>query len=364
MRAVAGSVLVVGTGLIGTSVGLALQDTHRVLLHDRDQGRLAEAVGRGAGLAWDGSETVDLALVAIPPARTAAEIVDLQRRGVAATFTHVASCQSQVQRDLEAQQADLTRICGGHPLAGRETSGPGGATAQLFLARPWVVCALPTTAADASAAVTALAVACRAEPLTMAPDEHDRAVALSSHLPQMASSALAAALLSSDARSVSVSGPGLQDTTRIAASDPDLWTEVLAANAAHVAPLVGGLAQELHQLHGALERLARGPDAEALRQVRDVLTRGNEGRSLVPVKRGVRDRDVTVVAVRVTDEPGQLAHLLVRAAAADVNVEDVHVEHLPGRHTGVVELLVRQADAGRLAHALSLDGLEVIEGSP
>jgi prephenate dehydrogenase len=80
----------------------------------------------------------------------------------------------------------------------------------------------------------------------------------------------------------------------------------------------------------------------------------------VPVKRGVLDRDVAVVAVRVPDEPGRLADLLVRAAAAAVNVEDVRVEHLAGQQTGVVELLVRTAEQGALTAALAAAGLEVL----
>jgi prephenate dehydrogenase len=355
------SVLVVGTGLIGTSVGLALHGSRRVLLADADGERLALAVGRGAGESWDGVTPVDLAVVAVPPAMTAAVLIDLQRREVSSSLTHVAGTQTRVQHDLEALKADLTKVCGGHPLAGREVTGPAGATAGLFAGRPWVACPFPGTGDGALTAVTELAVACGAEPLVMTPAAHDRAVALSSHLPQLAASAVAARLLEGDVAAVRVSGPGLQDTTRVAASDAALWTDVLSANAAQVAPLVSLLADDLRRVADALVALAESPtQQDALHTLRDVLVRGNAGRALVPVKRGVLDRDVAVVAVRVPDEPGRLADLLVRAAGADVNVEDIRVEHLAGRQTGVVELLVRSVHRAPLARVLAAAGLEVL----
>jgi prephenate dehydrogenase len=355
------SVLVVGTGLIGTSIGLALHGHCRVLLADSDPGRLQLALGRGAGEAWDGSATADLAVAATPPALTAGVLMDLQRRGISSTLTHVAGTQVRVQADIESLGADLTRICGGHPLAGREVSGPAGASGTLFLGRPWVACPGPETGEAVLEAVLELARACGAEPSVLPPEAHDRAVALSSHLPQVAASALAARLLNSDPAAVRVSGPGLQDTTRIAASDPDLWTDVLAANAAEVAPLVSLLADDLRAAADALLALARTPaDAAALEALHGLLARGNAGRGLVPVKQGVLDRDVAVVAVRVPDQPGRLADLLARAAALQVNVEDVRVEHLAGRQTGVVELLVRSGQREALSEALTEAGLEVL----
>lgn len=358
------SVLVVGTGLIGTSVGLALHGHCRVMLADRDADRLELAVGRGAGEPWDSQTRVALAVVAVPPLRTAEIIVELQHRGVAAHLTHVASTQAQVQHDLEMCGADMSTICGGHPLAGRELTGPAAATAELFAGRPWVACPSPGTSDEALAAVTQLAETCGAEPLVMAAEAHDRAVALSSHLPQVAASALAARLLDADADAVRVSGPGLHDTTRIAASDPELWADVLTANAAQVAPLVSLLADDLGRVADALRALTDEPQrTDARAALRELLSRGNAGRALVPVKRGVLDQDVASVAVRVPDEPGRLADLLVRAAAAGVNVEDIRVEHLAGRQTGVVELLVRSGQRAALATALAGGGLDVLRGA-
>ena len=347
------SVLVVGTGLIGTSVGLALHDRRRVLLTDSAADRLDVAVGRGAGERWDGAEPADLVLLAVPPSVVAPELRRLMERGAGRAYTHVASIQSHVQREIDATGVDTSLVCGGHPLAGRETAGPGAATAELFLGRPWVLCPSERTGAAAADAVRALATDCGAEPLELSPAEHDRTVALVSHLPQVAASAVAARLLTGPPGAADVSGPGLQDTTRVAASDPSLWVEVLLGNRGYVAPLVRELAGDLDRLAAALESGADGA-------VRDLLERGSRGRALVPVKRGEHDRDFTSVAVSVPDAPGQLAGLFVTAADAGVNVEDVRVEHLRGRPSGVIELVVQPGDRQRLQTALATAGFAVL----
>lgn len=354
---------VVGTGLIGTSVGLALQGIADVVLSDPDPEARRRSVARGAGRAWDGAEPARLVVIASPPSRIAGVIQRLQRLDVGGTFSHVASVQAPVLAEVEALGCDASSICGGHPLAGRERSGPDAALADLFAGRPWVICPGPTTTAAAQDAVRELAQACGAEPVVMSPQEHDRAVALVSHLPQVAASAVAAQLVAPGAReALRIAGPGLQDTTRVAASDPELWVEVLRGNAEHVAPLVRALAGDLAELADALDALrAGGPDpAGALAQVDALLRRGGDGRRHVPVKRGEHDADFVTVDVSVPDRPGQLAGLLVSAAAAGVNVEDVHVEHLRGRPRGVVQLLVHASSVEAAQAALSAAGWDVV----
>ncbi len=236
-------------------------------------------------------------------------------------------------------------------MAGKEQSGPAAASAELFAGRPWVLCPSQATSSAALEAVRQVAARCGAEPVVLAAQEHDAAVALVSHLPQVAASALAAVLAGAGG-SLALAGPGLQDTTRIAASDPGLWVEVLRENASAVAPLVRRLAEELGSAADALD----GGDLEA---VQALLRRGNEGRRLVPRKRGELDRDFVPVSVSVPDEPGQLAGVLVSAAQAGINVEDVRVEHLPGRPTGVIELLVHLDAQEQARQALAAAGWDV-----
>jgi prephenate dehydrogenase len=208
--------------------------------------------------------------------------------------------------------------------------------------------------------VTQLAAACGADVLQLPASAHDAAVALLSHLPQVTSSALAACLVeggpAGDARQLQLAGPGVVDTTRLAASDPDLWVQILELNAVHVAPVVTRLAEQLRVTAEALQTLAGAPPppaaAAAVAVLRDLLRAGNLGRELVPVKRGARSAAFAPLRVTVPDEPGRLAALLSDAGAAGINVEDVHVDHVPGRPTGVIELLVARDEVGALATAL------------
>lgn len=369
------SVLVLGTGLIGTSVGMALtrsqsplHEPYEVLLDDVDPATLIDAVNRGAGRAWDKRSHVDVVLAAGPPHAVAGQLRTAQSLGLASTYTHVCSVQSQVQREVEALDCELSSIVGGHPLAGRETSGPAGARADLFLGRPWALCPSASSSSESLAAVRALAVATGAVPVELTALEHDHAVAVLSHLPQVVASALAGQLVVAPglgtagpeqehgALRTELSGPGLVDTTRLAASGSALWTQILLANGAFVAPAVRALAGDLQALAAALDAAASqddgGPVHEAAEAVTAFLQRGNRGRALVPVKRGVLDVGFARVAVTVDDRPGRLAALLTDAGQADVNVEDVYVDHVPGRPTGVIELLVAVDAAATLEAAL------------
>ncbi len=379
-------VLVVGTGLIGASIALALRDLRDVALADASPAHLSAAVERGCGRPWDGQERARLVVVAVPPSATAEVIQEHVRLIPDATFTHVSSVQAHVERQLESGRGNL-RYCGGHPLAGREVSGPQAAAADLFDGRPWIVCPAPFTQEAARKAVFQLARDCGADPVTLAAQEHDAAMALVSHLPQVAASAVAARLLANGgAAAAALSGPGLRDTTRIAASDPRLWLDVLSSNAALLAPLVRDLADDLQQLAAALDDItaqssrpgdvaardgadrgaaAAGGQAQLLgpayEVVADLLRRGNRGRSLVPVKRGEHDQDFVAVAVSVPDRPGELARLLLTAADSGVNVEDVRVEHLRGRPRGVIELDVAAGSAAQAATALTRAGWDVLQ---
>jgi prephenate dehydrogenase len=211
-----------------------------------------------------------------------------------------------------------------------------------------------------------------ADAVVLSADAHDAGVALLSHLPQVLASALAASLVASpgvrDDGWLQLAGPGIVDTTRLAASDADLWLQILELNAGEVAPAVAALAGRLHSVAEALHTLAGPADATVLAQataaVRDLLREGNVGRALLPLKRGVRAEAFAPVRVTVPDEPGQLARLLADSGVSDVNVEDVRVEHVPGRPWGIIELLVRLEDTGRLSGGLRQRGWDVLAGSP
>jgi prephenate dehydrogenase len=359
--------LIVGCGLIGASVGLAVRQAGwDVVLADERPSVVGEAVRRGAGRPWEHDEDVTTALIAVPPRTTAAVLTELQRLDVARTYTHVSSVQSQVQHEVESLSPDPSRVVGGHPLAGRERSGPGAASADLFVGRPWALCAGAGSSAQACEDVRALIGACGADVVELAPAAHDAAVAVLSHLPQLASSALAAVVAravgatDADAGALRLAGPGVVDATRLAASDPELWEQILELNAGQVAPVLAELARSLAAAADALADLGAAPSAsEAARDnavVRQLLREGNAGRALLPVKRGARSAAFAPLRVTVSDEPGRLATLLTDAGALGVNVEDVHVDHVPGRPTGVIELLVAVPQVARLAEGVRARG--------
>lgn len=353
-------VLVVGAGLLGTSVAMALHGSADVLLHDVDPDVLDAACRRAGARAWDGAERAGLALVCAPVSVTGDLLVALMRDGVAGTYSHVASVQAGVQAQVRSSGSRVDRYCGGHPMAGRERGGPEAGRADLFLGRPWVLCPAQETGADAVEAVAALALQVGGVPVHTTAAAHDRDVALVSHLPQVVASALAARLLVAPG-AARLAGPGLQDSTRIAASDPALWREVLTANAGVLAPLVQGVADDLQAAAGALRALGEGPAEPAEALLVDLLRRGGAGRATVPVKRGEAGEAFASVPVSVPDQPGRLAALLVAAGEAGVNVEDVHVDHLPGRPRGVIELVVRPPAADGLRHALLARGWQVLD---
>jgi prephenate dehydrogenase len=352
-------VLIVGAGLIGTSIGLALRQRFvDVALEDRAPGRLALATELGAGRQSVVGERFDVAVVAVPPAAVASELLRLQHLSLARTYTDVASAKAEPQREAETTGVDMSTYVGGHPVAGRERSGPAAAHADLFVGRPWVVTSTPAASERALTDVGALARACGAIPVPMTADDHDAALATVSHLPHLVASLLAAQLVRSDEATVALGGTGLHDTTRVAAGDPDLWTQILLANADHLATALSGFASDVARTVADLQRIAAGDEAGAA-ALTETLRRGAAGRARVPVKRGQPAAGFVTVPIVVRDAPGELAAVLRTLGDAGINLEDVRVEHEPGRARGVVELDVREDAASKLIACMQEAGWEV-----
>jgi prephenate dehydrogenase len=352
-------VLIVGAGLIGTSIGLALRQRGvDVVLQDTASGRLALAAGLGAGRAGDVGETFDVAVLAVPPDAVAGELLRLQRLKIARTYTDVASAKAEPQREADALGVDMSVYVGGHPVAGRERSGPAAAHADLFVGRPWVVTSTPRATARALADVHLIAESCGAVPVSMSADAHDAALAAVSHLPHLVASLLAAQLVDRDDATVALGGTGLHDTTRVAAGDASLWTQILVANAGHLATVLADFSADVQRTVDDLRRIAAG-DRTAMAALTDSLRRGVAGRARVPVKRGEPAAGFVTVPIVVRDAPGELAALLRALGDAGINVEDVRVEHEPGRALGVVELDVREDVQSALIACMRDSGWEV-----
>lgn len=366
-------VLVVGTGLLGTSIGLALSAAGwPVWLTDAKPGNARIAAERGAGRADEVPDDVDLVVVAVPPSVTAdvvAEALDVHRD---ATVTDVASVKDPVIESLRGSGADLSRFVGGHPMSGREVSGPRAARTDLFESRPWVLTPTAESEPERVQLVTSVVDVAGGVVRVLSPDIHDHAVALTSHAPQVVASLMAARLAEVDDATVSVSGQGLRDVVRIASSDPDLWADILMSNASAVAPVLTELAADLERLGGALSgnasRSGQGGSAgEGPGELRDrnvetiasILALGNDGAERLPAKHGGEATSYITLPVVVEDAPGALGRLFLAAGEADVNLEDVRIEHTVGRMTAIAHLSVLPAAVAELRSALAAGGWHI-----
>ena len=345
--------LVVGTGLIGTSIALGLRAAgHEVLLSDNDAEALDVAIAASGGRRWDGAEPADLVVVATPPRSVAAVIRHVAEVLPDAVITDVCSVKQPVLAAVDLVPSPH-RVVGGHPMAGREIHGARAARSNLFVDRPWVVTRTPATSAAAIDAVLAMVATLGAVAVERSAAEHDRAVALVSHTPQAVASVLAGRLHEATTDDVALAGQGLRDTVRLAGSDSSMWTEILLANAEEVSVCLADVAQELGSLAAAV---ARGDE----QHVAAVLRRGASGRDLLPGKHGSAPEAVMTLVVRVADRPGELARLFAVAADVGVNLEDVRIDHSMGRMTGLVELVVTDTAGERLAAALTASGFTVV----
>ena len=353
---VQGTVRIVGAGLLGASIGHAL--TARgidVALDDTSPSQLRLAVDYGAGRRARDDDAPSLIVVAVPPDVTA----DVTERELlqhpTAVVTDVASVKLEPLRALRDRGVDLTHYIGSHPLAGRERGGAISARADIFVGRPWVVCRDEETSAADLALVEGLALDLGATPIEMTPQDHDRAVALVSHVPQLVASLLAGRFVDAPDGSLRLAGQGVRDTTRIAASAPELWVQILGANSAPVSDVLDALAADLEAVSQAL----RDPDAPgARRTVADTIRRGNDGVDRLPGKHG-QNRRFEQVVVMVDDRPGQLGRLFGELGELEVNVEDLRLEHSPGAQFGLAEISVVPSAVRRAVEGLEARGWKI-----
>ncbi|WP_233568693.1 prephenate dehydrogenase [Kocuria soli] len=358
-----GTVLIVGAGLLGASIGLGLRNLG-VDTWLRDASPTAEAVGEdiGAGLserAWPGQMgDPQLVVVATPPDVTVDLVAAALREFPHAVVTDVASVKGAVLRGLEEAGADLARYVGSHPMAGREKSGPVAARGELFTSMPWVLCSAEQTAPSTRRLVKALAVELGATVTEMSAQEHDDTVALISHLPQVMSSLLASRLQDTALHHLALAGQGLRDTTRIAGSDPGLWVQILSANASSLVPALHGVREDLERLITTLE----APTAPGARlDVAQLIAEGNAGQARIPGKHGGAPKAFAQLTVLVDDIPGTIAHLLTFIGEIGINLEDLRLDHSPGQPVGLAEVSVEPNRRDELVEALTANGWKVVQ---
>jgi prephenate dehydrogenase len=344
------NVRIVGAGLIGTSIALALRAGGvNVLLSDSDPRaqRLAQDL---MGQTNESNGVVeDLCIVATPP-ESIAEVVSTElKRNPALRVMDISSIKSKPVLDISTSELALERFAPTHPMAGREISGPESARGDLFQGRPWILC-LDGVEAELAAMVEQVVALCGANPIRRTIQEHDRAVALVSHLPQIVASLLAAQLQGAEPLDLELAGAGLRDTTRIADSDPELWAQIIAGNSQALRPLLINLQSDLSQ---AIESLDHSISMASL------VESGRRGRAAIPGKHGGKARNYTYLAIVIEDKPGQLAAIIESCARAKVNIEDLAIEHTPGQETGLITLAFSPEDSVIVAAHLDKEGWKV-----
>lgn len=353
-----GPVRVVGSGLLGTSIGLGLAARGvEVSLDDVSPMARRLALEYGAGRAPAPDDAPALVVVAVPPDVTGAAVAAELHRHPEAIVTDVASVKAAILEEVRTSGADLTRYLGGHPMAGRERGGAVSARADLFSGRPWILARHDTVDPRAAGVVEALILDLGATPVDLDVDAHDHAVALVSHAPQLVASLLAARLTDGTDAALGLSGQGLRDTTRIAASDPALWVQILVANAGPVAEVLRPLRDGLDEVLAALDDID-GPQAR--RRLLEAIAAGNTGVARIPGKHGTSGR-YTTLTIRVDDRPGELARLLTEIGEEGVNMEDLRLEHSPEAQVGFAEVSVLPTAAAPLADALAARGWTLLE---
>ena len=246
------TVAVVGLGLVGGSLARALSRAgYTVVGVDRPpvarRARAARAVARTARSAEQAAALGDVVVLAAPPAanlRLLRRVARSARPGL--VVTDVGSVKGPIGREADRLGLDFV---GGHPMAGNERSGFASSSPDLFRGRSWILCPGRRASPRAVASVRRLARAAGARPLRMSAAEHDRTVAFLSHAPQLVSWALldAARADAVAGRRLSVAGPGFAGMTRLAASPPALWREILGQNRRETSRAVRALMRALRR---------------------------------------------------------------------------------------------------------------------
>jgi prephenate dehydrogenase len=344
---------VIGTGLIGGSIGMALRrQGWWVSGSDKDGARAARALELGAideVAPGTGAAATFIAVPAGAVAEVATAVLSQQdahgplagrrqngfrkassgRAGVR-VVTDVAGTKQGIVADVRHP-----RFVGGHPMAGSEQEGVDGADPDLFLGATWVLTPSEHTSADAYSEVQAIVRLLGANPVAVEPRRHDELVALVSHTPHLTAAALmnlAADAAASDATLLRLAAGGFRDMTRIAAGHPGIWPDVVADNR-------DAILSTLDQLTGSLDKLraiVAAGDRDGLLQI---LQRAREGRVNLPTGAPSLER-ATEVRLPVPDRPGVIAEVSTLLGGLGVNIFDLEIAHSSEGDRGVMVLIV------------------------
>ena len=350
---------IVGTGLIGASVGLAARacGVAEVRGWDIDPDALAVAVEREAvepaGSLEEAVADAELAIVAAPVAAVPGQVAAvLAASGDGTTVTDVGSTKGAVTHAVTD-----ARYIGGHPVCGSETHGAAHANGGLFSGATWFLTPVAATDPERYRVLHGFVVSLGAVPVAVDPEAHDRLVALTSHLPH----ALANVLLNQAGASrieghepLAAAGGSLRDMTRVAGANPRIWVDIFLDNAE---ALAGALAEHRRRVEQVERALAEGDAGFLARWIAEAS--GNRRRILADAyeQPGALQR----LRVHVPDRPGVLAGITQALGAERINIEDFELQHLSRERGGTLTLLVGgEEEAARAAGILEAQGYHVV----
>jgi prephenate dehydrogenase len=343
-----GKVRIVGSGLIGTSIGLGLVQ-RGITVEMVDSDPLAQALARDL----TGGVVVvepDLVIFALPTSGLSQVIQSEIAINPQSTFMDVGSVKNEVILQVKTFSGLSTRFLPTHPMAGREIGGASSARADLFQGRSWILTPEADCAPESKNLVLELITLLGATPIELSALDHDAAVAKISHLPQIAASLVAKQLAGTPAEWMELAGQGLRDTTRIAGSDEKLWKEIIYSNRAEISQLLTSLQNDLAQMINSLDDPAK---------IAELIAAGRDGKAMIPGKHGGKAREYSYLPIVIDDKPGQLGAIFNECAAMQVNVEDLNIEHSPGQLSALITLSLSADDAEKLSAHLTSIGWNV-----
>ena len=341
-------VRIIGSGLIGTSIGLGLvQQGIAVEMVDSDPSAQALARDLIGGVAVIDPELV---IFALPTSRLSQVIQDEIALNPQSTFMDVGSVKNEVVLYIQTFPGLSARFLPTHPMAGREIGGASSARADLFQGRSWILTPEADCVPESKKLVLELIECLGATPIELSALDHDAAVAKISHLPQIAASLVAKQLTGTPLEWMELAGQGLRDTTRIAGSDEQLWKEIIYSNRSEISVLLTSLQNDLAQMIQALNDPA---------EIASLIAAGRAGKAMIPGKHGGIAREYAYLPIVIDDKPGQLGAIFNECAAMQVNVEDLNIEHSPGQLSALITLSLSSQDAEKLSAHLTSIGWNV-----
>jgi len=341
-------VRIVGSGLIGTSIGLGLVQ-RGIAVETVDSDSLAQSLAKdliGGVVVVD----PDLVIFALPTSGLSHVIQAEIAINPHSTFMDVGSVKNEVILQVKTISGLTTRFLPTHPMAGREIGGAGSARADLFQGRSWILTPEADCSPESKNLVLELISILGATPIELSAQDHDAAVARISHLPQIAASLVAKQLIGTPAEWMELAGQGLRDTTRIAGSDEKLWKDIIHSNRAEISELLISLQNDLTQMIESLDDPVK---------IAELIAAGRDGKAMIPGKHGGKAREYSFLPIVIDDKPGQLGAIFNECAAMQVNVEDLNIEHSPGQLSALITLSLSAVDAEKLSSHLSSIGWNV-----